>query len=408
MTAGWRVGIAGGAVMGVAFGMARYAYGLTLPAIRAALDVPELVLGLIGSSTFGGFLLSLLITPSLARWKGPRAPTTIGGVSAAVGCALVAVAPAPGVLALGALIAGSAAGWVWAPYSTIVAAVADPLQRPRLLAGIATGAAAGLVAVGALALVVESWRWLWAGIALAASAATAVNCWGVPRLPAPHRPVRAHQGMLLGVGLAQPIGFAVVLFVGATAYFTYATDAAERGGLGAAAGPTIFVLVGAAGSTGLAAGALAERAGGRTVAVTALLLLGVALALLGLGVSSLSLVLVSAVVFGSANTVGSAALPIWTAALAPDASAAAFTATLFAGSVSATVTPTAIGSLVPTTGLHGVLLTAAGLMAMTALVLHLVRHSGASAAGLERASARLPGAPRGTTRGLPVMSRSTE
>ena len=397
MTAGWRVGIAGGAVMAVTFGMARYAYGLTLPVIRSELDLPELVLGLIGSGTFGGFLLSLLIAPSLARWKGPRAPTTVGGVSAALGCALVAVAPAPGVLALGALIAGSAAGWVWASYSTIVAAVADPLQRPRLLAGIATGAAVGLVAVGVLALVVDSWRWLWAGIAMAASAATAVNCWAVPRLPAPHRPVPARRGVLRGGGLAQPIGFAVVLFVGATAYVTYATDAAERGGLGAAAGPTIFVLIGAAGFAGLAAGALADRARGRTVAVTALLLLGVALALLGLGASSSAVVLVSAVVFGSANTVGSAALPIWTTTLVPDASAAAFTATLFAGSVSATVTPGVIGALVPTTGLRGVLLAAAGLMAATALVLHLVRHPGASAAGHTPASGRR-GPPRGAKR----------
>ncbi len=290
--------------MGVTFGMARYAYGLTLPAIRSALDVPELILGLIGSGTFGGFLLSLLTAPSLARWKGPRAPTTVGGASAAVGCALVAVAPSPSVLALGALVAGSAAGWVWASYSTIVAAVAAPRQRPRLLAGITTGAAAGLVAMGVLALVVDSWRWIWAGIALAALAATALNRGSVPLLSPAHQSAGGRRGMRLGRGLARPIGFAVVLFVGATAYFTYATDAAERGGLGAAADPTIFVLVGAAGFLGLAAGTLADRAGGRTVAVTALLLLGVALALLGLGASSLPAVLVSAALFGSANTVG--------------------------------------------------------------------------------------------------------
>ena len=179
--------------------------------------------------------------------------------------------------------------------------------------------------------------------------------------------------MRLGRGLTRPIGFAVVLFVGATAYFTYATDAAERGGLGAAAGPTIFVLVGAAGFPGLSAGTLAERAGGRTVAVTALLLLGVALALLGLGASSLPAVLVSAALFGSANTVGCAALPIWTATLLPDDPAAAFTATLLVGSVSATLTPAMIGALVTTAGLRGVLLGAAGLMATTAVVLRLVR-----------------------------------
>jgi hypothetical protein len=65
------------------------------------------------------------------------------------------------------------------------------------------------------------------------------------------------------------------------------------------------VHVGASGLTGLAAGAL----------------------------------LASAVLFGSANTVGSAALPIWTAGLVPDEPAAAFTTALFVGSVGATVTP---------------------------------------------------------------------
>ena len=345
MSSDLRLGIAGGALMGVTFGMARYAYGLTLPAIRSALDVPELLLGLIGSGTFAGFLLSLVTAPSLARWQGPRAPTTLGGASAAVGCAVVALAPTSGVLALGALVSGSAAGWVWASYSTIVVAVVAvvaPGRRARLLAGITTGATGGLVVVGALALVVDSWRWTWGSIALAAAVATVVNRRWVPRLP-PVGPAGARRAIVPGPGLARPIGFAVVLFVGATAYFTYATDAAERGGLGTSAGPTIFVLVGAA------------------------------LVLLGLGGSSLPAVLASAVVFGGANTVGSAALPVWTADLVPDDPARAFTITLVTASVGATLTPVAIGALLPTSGLRGVLLGAAGLTALAAAVLRLAR-----------------------------------
>ena len=129
---------------------------------------------------------------------------------------------------------------------------------------------------------------------------------------------------MLGCGLAGPVGLAVVLFVGTTAYFTYAPDAAGPGILGRAAGPAIFTVVGAAGVTGVAAGALADRAGGRTVAVTALLLLGVALALLGLRAASPSALLVSAVFLGAANTIGSAALAIWTAAVIPDDPASGF------------------------------------------------------------------------------------
>ena len=45
LSAGGRVSLAGAAVVGVAFGMARYAYGLTLPGIRQDLGLSELVLG---------------------------------------------------------------------------------------------------------------------------------------------------------------------------------------------------------------------------------------------------------------------------------------------------------------------------------------------------------------------------
>ena len=42
LSAGGRIGLAGAAVVGVAFGMARYAYGVTLPDIRADLGPSQL------------------------------------------------------------------------------------------------------------------------------------------------------------------------------------------------------------------------------------------------------------------------------------------------------------------------------------------------------------------------------
>lgn len=80
-----RIGIAGAAVVGVAFGMARYVYGLTLPDIRQELGVSELVLGLIASATFTGYLTGLVLAGPLAARRGARAPTTVGGVCGASG-----------------------------------------------------------------------------------------------------------------------------------------------------------------------------------------------------------------------------------------------------------------------------------------------------------------------------------
>ncbi|MDX5311905.1 MAG: YbfB/YjiJ family MFS transporter, partial [Rhodococcus sp. (in: high G+C Gram-positive bacteria)] len=61
LSPGGRIGLAGAAVVGVAFGMARYAYGLTLPDIREDLRLSELALGLIASATFAGYLAGLVL-----------------------------------------------------------------------------------------------------------------------------------------------------------------------------------------------------------------------------------------------------------------------------------------------------------------------------------------------------------
>lgn len=360
--------------MAVAFGMARYVYGLTLPDIRADLAVPDLVLGLIASGTFTGFLLSLILSASLTAWRGPRAATTLGGVCAALGCALVAAAPTPSLLAVGALVAGSAAGWVWAPYSDIVAAVAPERDRPRLLAWITTGAAGGLILVGPLALAATawaSWRWTWAGIAIASAAATVVNIRWVPRIPPASRSSWGVHRLVLTRGMLRPLAFAVVLFIAATAYFTYATDAAQRGGLGAVAGPAIFLLAGTTGLAGLSAGRLATRADPGAVGVGALATLGAALTVLSLGTGSLGAVLVSAVLFGAGNTLGSAALSIWTAQVVPEHPGAAFTAALMVGSLSSIATPAAIGALTPRVGLTNLLLATAAVTVATAATLVL-------------------------------------
>lgn len=182
--------------------------------------------------------------------------------------------------------------------------------------------------------------------------------------------------------MLRPLAFAVVLFIAATAYFIYAADAAQRGGLGDVAGPAIFVLAGITGLAGLGAGRMATRVGPRAVGVCALATLGVALIVLSLGAGSLVAVLTSAVIFGAGNTVGSAALSIWTAQVVPENPGAAFTATLVAGSLSSIATPTVIGALTPHVGLTNVLLATAVLTVASAIALVFAGETSASPLGL--------------------------
>lgn len=374
LSAGSRIGLAGAAVVGVAFGMARYAYGLTLPDIREDLGLSELVLGLVSSATFAGYLAGLLLAGRLAARHGSRAPTTVGGACGAAGAVIVTFAQTPWLLAVGVVLAGSAGGWVWAPYSDIVTRAVPSRQQPGALAIITTGTSGGLLLLGGLAVMAAlgSWRLVWAGIALAAVVAAIVNLRLVPRTrPAP-RPEGQPGASSPAAALRVPGAYSVVYFAVVVIYFTYAADALGRGTLPAAAVPALYAAIGLTGMVGVATGALAQRVGSSRVAALSLVTVAAALALLGLAGDSLTATMVSAGIFGAGYMAGSAVLAVWTAELVPDRAGAAFTACLVVGALSSVAAPAIAGAVIPGLGL-GVLLVitaAVSLSSGVALLLH--------------------------------------
>lgn len=373
LSEGGRIGLAGAAVVGVAFGMARYAYGLTLPNIREDLGLSELVLGIIASTTFAGYLAGLLLAGPLAARHGSRAPTTVGGASGVLGAVIVAFAQSPGLLAAGVVLAGSAGGWVWAPYSDIVTRAVPLRQQPRALAIITTGTSGGLVLLGGLAVlaVLGSWRLIWVGIALAAVAAALVNLRLVPKTrPAP-RANNQYGASSLFAALRGPGAYSVAYFAAVVIYFTYAADALNSGALPAGAVPALYAAIGLCGVVGVATGNFAHRMGSSRVAGLSLGAVGVALALLGLGSDSLTATAVSACIFGAGYMTGSAVLAIWTAELVPERAGEAFTACLIVGALSSVAAPAVAGAMIPGLGLGPLLIFAAvaSLLSGIALVL---------------------------------------
>ena len=359
-------------MVGVAFGMARYAYGLTLPDMQAEFDLSEQLSGLVASATFVGYLIGLLGVPVLVARRGPRAPTSVGGVCGALGCAMVALSPNAAVLATGAVLAGSAAGWGWAPYSDVLRAVADPRHRPTLLAVVTTGTGVGLVGLGALGLLAPlvSWRLTWAGIAVAAAVAATLNLRLVPALSPPERQEggqRLHLGRLLG-RLLVPLLYTVTYFVAITVYFTYASDAAEEAGLADWAPALVFALIGLGGLVAFWTGRMTAALGPAGVGAASLGVVGLALGGLGLA-SGAPLVLGSAVVLGAGFMVGSSVLAIWTAHVEPERPGTAFTVALVVGAVTSIVTPAVTGSLVPSAGLGTVLVSSGAVAVVSAVAL---------------------------------------
>ena len=131
------------------------------------------------SGLYAGYLAALLAVGLLAARTGPRLPVLAGLLSAGVGTALVALSPNPAVLAAGVVLAGTGAGWSWAPYNDAVGRTLPASSRDRVLSVISTGttlgvALTGLAALGAAAYGLP-WRAAWFAFAAGSLAGYPVN-----------------------------------------------------------------------------------------------------------------------------------------------------------------------------------------------------------------------------------------
>src|SRR3954452_22425876 len=107
---GRRVVGAGIGVVAVAYGLARYGYGLLLPDMRASFGLSSGALGAIAAGAYAAYLVAVAAAGLLRARFGPRLVATAGGALAVAGMALIAVAPGTGALAAGVFVAGGRGG----------------------------------------------------------------------------------------------------------------------------------------------------------------------------------------------------------------------------------------------------------------------------------------------------------
>lgn len=181
-----RVGLGGLGAVAVTYGFARYGYGLFVPVLREQFGLSTPMLGVLASASYAAYLAMLVGSGVAAARTGPRVPVVIGSLSAAGGMAIIAVAQSWPVLALGVVVAGSSAGWSWAPFSDAVARMVDDDSQARTLSVISTGTTFGLATAAPIAMLAgASWRPAWWAFAATALATAAYNTWLLPTGPRP-------------------------------------------------------------------------------------------------------------------------------------------------------------------------------------------------------------------------------
>lgn len=94
---GWLVVLAGFLTLFACFGLARFAYGMLLPGMRAGLGFDYARMGMISTGNFAGYLVSVALVPKLMQLLRPRATVSVG----------------LGLIALCMLAMGTASSFAW-------------------------------------------------------------------------------------------------------------------------------------------------------------------------------------------------------------------------------------------------------------------------------------------------------
>ena len=135
LRSGWIVVlvVALAAAIGQSFG--RFSFGILLPAIRDDLNISNTVVGLVGASNVGAYLLGTLVVAwATSRYRLIQV-MRLGVVLATFGLLVAAVAGSPWMLAFSLFVTGIGGAFLWIP-APVIAADAMPVNRRSLAVGM--------------------------------------------------------------------------------------------------------------------------------------------------------------------------------------------------------------------------------------------------------------------------------
>ena len=370
---------AGFAATAISYGPARMGFGLFVPEFRAAFSMSTTTVGLVSALGFLGFFLGLLITGRLLDRRGPVMPVLSGLSAATAGLVIVAVAPNPGVLALGVFLAASSAGFAWTPFNDAVHRKIRDVDRPTALSEISTGTSAGIVLAAALALAMVlsdiDWRICWALFAALGGLSLGANWLALRDVDKAATTGRRPGWHDLMHTAALPL-FVIAFVFGTTSaiYISFAADhLLQRGGvpgLKPAATPAVmFIVYGLFGLMGLVTAWAKSNIGLPWLARLLMMAGALSLALLALSPIGWAGLIGSAGLQGLNVMMTSALLAFWSARLFPAIPAFSFTATLMATAAGSVIGPTIGGAVADAIGASAMFAGAAALPALAAMIL---------------------------------------
>ncbi|TPV41984.1 MFS transporter [Pantoea deleyi] len=372
--------VTGFSLIAVTYGMARFSWGLILPAVAADIPFSPQQAGVLSACSFVAYCLTILTAAALAARYGARLTALLAALSAASGLLLLACAASPLVLATGLFVAGLSSGLASPALAAAVSERIPADAQPRINTLINAGTSAGIIlTVVILSVLPGGWRSACLLFALL-SLASLLPVMRVLPACASGRAASTRRGYrhLFRRAMLRLTGIALMSGLASAAWWSFGSALLRQHvGVDAETARFLWLVAGGAGILGAATGPLAARIG--LNGVYRLSLCGMALPLLVLAFSrgESGGLLIAVACCGAGYVTLSGVLLVWGARVVADDPATGVGVLFFMLAVGQVVGSLLFGQLYA--GLGAV--TALTLFAVSALLLLFIvpaRTSGAS------------------------------
>ncbi len=319
MSPGAYVAVTGFSLIAVCYGFARFAFGLFLPQIDAELSLSSTVSGFISGGSFLGYCFAILLAAHLTERIGARMVAIWAAVIAAIGMLGIAWSPSAPWLAASVLLAGSSTGLASPPMAVAVATLVPLKRQDATNTFINAGTSAGVVLSGPVALMmVSQWRWAFALFAVSAFAMAVFAAFTLPRATVQQARSGGRLPTLNGA-LKRLIVAAFLMGAASTAVWSFGGQLATLHlDWRTADISLLWVVIGAAGIAGAAAGALTGRFGISRVHWVTLATLAAGILMVGLDRTTAALALSGGSLFGAAYIMLTGIYLVWGISALPD------------------------------------------------------------------------------------------
>lgn len=365
---------AGTGLIAVTYGMIRFGYGLHLPMLTAEFSLSSGLAGAIAAGSFVAYCVAALVAQRVLVSTSARPVLWGAAAVAAAGSVLVAVSWSAGVLAVGVLLSGSAAGAASPALVTAVGRTLPARWEARAQGIVNAGTGLG-VAAGALIVLAapQAWRLAWVVSAVAALVTAAIADRSTRWSSEPDAggdPLRGAAATSLWplVGLLRrPVLAAAIAGAGSAAVWTFGRDLlTTTGGLPERTTALVWCVLGAAAVLGASSGAAVQRWGLRRAWTCTVVISAAGTALLAAAASSAVLAAVAGALFGGAYTALTGVLIAWATELHPHAAGRATAVLFIALTAGQALGAVGTGVLITSLGGPGAFMVSAALLACAA------------------------------------------